>query len=256
MDIAIHTKDITLAPGHPAVVLLPAYPFDHRMWEGVARRIEGVPIISIDPPGFGDSPAVLDSPSLEVYSDLVAQAVISRGASTALVCGCSMGGYTALAMLQRHPKLVRGIVLLGTSARADSAEKRAQRVELSVQAMVGRLDPAADLPSMVSEQTAQQHPEMLEMLTDWVHQPSGEALAWAQRAMAARPDRLDVLTDADVAATVMRGSQDRIIDTQAAQEMADALGVEVESVDEGGHLLPIETPGRVARAILRVYTQL
>ena len=256
MDIAVYTKDTELIGNHPALVLLPAYPFDHRMWEGVVRRVEGMPIISIDPPGFGDSPAVLDSPSLEVYADLVAQAVLSRGVTSALVGGCSMGGYAAMAMLQRHPKLVRGLALFGTYAGADTAEKRAHRVELSVQAMVGNLDSAEGLEGMVAQRTRTEHPEMMEMLTQWVRQPSGEALAWAQRAMAGRPARLDVLREADVTSLVMRGSEDNIVSAEDAREMADALGVEVETIENGGHLLPIEAPGAVARGIIRTYAQL
>ena len=40
----------------------------------------GVPVIAIDPPGFGHSPVPVNSPSLEIYADYVAQAVRAEGA--------------------------------------------------------------------------------------------------------------------------------------------------------------------------------
>ena len=45
----------------------------------------------------------------------------------AVIGGCSMGGYAALALYQSTPELFDGLVLANTRAGADSPESRANR---------------------------------------------------------------------------------------------------------------------------------
>ena len=43
------------AEGLP-LVLLHAFPVDSRMWDGVIAHLVDLPVITLDAPGFGDSP--------------------------------------------------------------------------------------------------------------------------------------------------------------------------------------------------------
>lgn len=98
-----------------ALVLLPPFPFDSRLWEAVASQLEGLPVVTVDPPGFsGDQVPV--TPSLEAYASSVVDKLRGEGIRRVLVAGCSMGGYTALTMLERYPKMVAAIGLFGTHA--------------------------------------------------------------------------------------------------------------------------------------------
>lgn len=255
MELAIYTRDAERVGNLPAIVLIPAFPFDHRMWEAVAKRFEGVPVIAVDGPGFGKTPPSSEHPSLEAYADYIAQTVQSHGIKRILAAGCSLGGYTAMALVDRHPKLVAGVALVGTHAGYDSFETRAGRTEMAVNALVGRAhdDLKAAVPNQLSETTVKERPEIVTMLQQWVDDATGEGIAWAQRAMAARPGRLDVLERSRIPAVVMRGEQDTIVSPQQAEQMASKLAVSVRNVPRAGHLLPVEAPGPVARAILGLY---
>lgn len=255
MELAIYTRDAERIGNRPAIVLIPAFPFDHRMWEAVAKRFEGVPVVAIDGPGFGKSPSSSEHPSLEVYADYIAQTVRSHGITRILAAGCSLGGYTAMALVDRYPKLVAGIALVGTHAGYDSFETRAKRTEMAVNALVGRAhdDLKAAVPQQVGDTTVEERPEIVTMLQGWVDDATGEGIAWAQRAMAARPGRLDILERCHLPAVVMRGEQDKIVDARQAEDMAEKLAVSVRNVPRAGHLLPVEAPGAVARAILGLY---
>lgn len=69
------------------------------------------------------------------------------------------------------------------------------------------------------------------------------AVAWASRAMAARPDSFEVLRGTDVPAVVVVGDQDVLSPVAQAQEMADALPQgRLAVVPEAGHLSAIEDP--------------
>lgn len=256
--LAIYTRDADRVANRPAIVLLPAFPFDHRMWEAVARRFEGIPVIAVDPPGFGASPLPEDTPSLELYADLVAHAVRAQGVNHAVVCGNAMGACVAMAMVERHPRLVRGLALIGAHAAFDEPGVRAGRTEMAIAALMGRAqdDLCRDLVEDIAIETARDHGDVVAMMRAWVRDASDEAIAWAQRAMASRPGRLEMLERAKVKAVVMRGEQDRSVTASQADQLAAALGESyVMNVPRAGHLVPIEQPGAVARAILSLYTR-
>src|SRR5699024_12511630 len=86
----------------------------------------------------------------------------------------------------------------------------------------------------------------------WFRPATPSAMAWAQRALAARPDRLAALTELHergVAALVLRGEKDATAGTAEHQEMATAPGTTVVQVDGAGHLSAAEAPQEVAQAL-------
>ena len=61
------------------------------------------------------------------YADDVVDLLQELGVKRAVIGGCSMGGYAALALYQTAPQLFEGLVLANTRAGADSPESRANR---------------------------------------------------------------------------------------------------------------------------------
>src|SRR5690554_2219130 len=124
-----------------ALVLLHGFPFDATMWDGVGQELSEilgpeVSVLAFDLPGFGGSAAVLDdpaahNPSLNFSADLVAQQLAVAGISLAVFAGLSMGGYLALALLERHPELFAAVALLDTKARSDDDAARHRRLEVA-----------------------------------------------------------------------------------------------------------------------------
>ena len=80
-------------------------------------------------------------------------------------------------------------------------------------------------------------------------QAPAEGIAWAQRAMAARPDRLEVLRRLRIPALVLRGEDDTVSSPEQAAAMAEALGTSVVEVPRAGHMAAAEDPEPVARAL-------
>src|SRR5690606_37453777 len=94
-------------------------------------------VLAPDLPGFGASPTGPDlaqavgadpaQASVEVMADGVAATLRQAGVDRAVVAGLSMGGYVALALLERHPDLVAGLGLIDTKSTADDDVARAKR---------------------------------------------------------------------------------------------------------------------------------
>jgi len=238
------------------LVLLNAFPLDKEQWEPLLAALDDadVPvgdIITFDPPGIGDMPVTEEQPRLELIADAAVMAMREvTGSHAALWVGCSMGGYIAMAVLDRHPDAVAGIGLLGTRAGADTAEGKARREQVATdaQAQDGIADPESHVRGMMSGVSASKA-ELVAAVAANVARQHGAGIAWGQRAMAARPDRLAILENASVPAFVLRGAEDAITSAEDAEAMARALEVNVVTLPGVGHLPGLEAPGEVAAHI-------
>jgi pimeloyl-ACP methyl ester carboxylesterase len=247
------------------VVLLHGFPLDALMWEDVVMRLPDVPVVTVDAPGFGDSPSfesVADAvgasaePALETYADAVVVALRGQGIDRAIVAGISMGGYVALAVAQRDPSIVAGIGLLDTKAAADDDAARANRLKVA-DAAEGEAGSAAVAPMvevLLGATSKRERPDLVLEIEGLLAAAPPSGVAWAQRAMAARPDRLDVLRTLRVPGLVLRGAEDPLSTMEHAEAMASAMAdSEVVIVPSSGHMTAMEDPDAVAEALRRLW---
>ncbi|EYR63540.1 alpha/beta hydrolase [Actinotalea ferrariae CF5-4] len=251
------------APGRLPLVLLHGFPLDHRMWLDVTDLLPGDPtVLAPDLPGFGDSPAGDDvaeglgapagTPSLEVAADAVAAVLREAGVERAVVAGLSMGGYVAMAVLERHPDLVAGLGLVDTKSTADDDAARARRLELADTVLAeARVDAVLGMRSAVLGATNRvARPDLVDRVEGWIRDQGPAAVAWAQRAMAARPDRTAVLEAFDGPAVVVVGEEDELSPPAAAEHLVAALrDAQLTVVPRAGHMTPNESPEPVASAL-------
>ncbi|MPZ82925.1 MAG: alpha/beta fold hydrolase [Actinophytocola sp.] len=233
------------------VVLLHAFPLDSRMWDGL-RSATGDRIITPDLPGFGAAPPV-GGPDLGLAAAALLDDLDRLGVERAVLGGCSMGGYVAMAVLRAAPSRVSGLVLVDTKATADTEAARENRVAVAARAEAEGIGWLADsmLTNLLGATTLEKRPDVEVTLRALIADQDPAAVAWAQRAMAARPDSLDLLRASGVPALVVRGAEDALIPRQEAVLMADALEVELVEIAGAGHLAPLETPDEVASAVAR-----
>lgn len=248
------------------LLLLHGFPLDALMWEDVVMRMPEIPVISVDAPGFGDSPSFADvayavgrpgaRPSLEVVADAVAAVLAREGIHRAIPVGLSMGGYITLALAERHYSLLAGIGLLDTKSTADDAAARANRLRIA-DAAEGEAGSAAVAPMLdvlLGATTKTERPDLVAEVTGLLAAAPPAGIAWGQRAMAARPDRTEVLAALEVPALVLRGAEDVLSTQEAVETMAHRLSdVEVVVVPEAGHMTAMEQPDEVAEALKRLW---
>ncbi len=258
------------AEGLP-LVLLHAFPLDSRMWDAVVADLTGrddpVPVVTVDAPGFGRSPRARDlarrlgcpdAPSLRTYAAAVEDVLAAEGIDRAVVAGLSMGGYVALALAERHRDLLAGIGLLDTKATADGEDARATRLRVADQATgpLGARAVAPMIDTVLSPATPENQPDVVRTVRGWLEEAPPHGIAWAQRAMAGRPDRVAALSGLDVPGLVLRGADDVSSSQEDAETMAGALAdAEVVVVDRAGHLSAVEQPEVVAEALRALHAR-
>jgi pimeloyl-ACP methyl ester carboxylesterase len=251
---------MSIVPEGTPLVLLNAFPVDRSQWEPLIASLAAADavhgdIISFDMPGIGEMPLPDEEPSLELIADAAVLAMReATGHESAVWVGCSMGGYVAMAVAERDPTAVAGLGLLGTRSTADDGAgvRRRRALADDVQGTAGLPDPRAAAEGLIGTQGERREALVAEIAAN-IARHDGDGIAWGQRAMAARPDRTEVLRGIDAPAIVIVGGLDSFVSVDEATAMADALGVEPVVLPGVGHLCAFEAPGTVAAVLAPLF---
>lgn len=238
----------------PAVVLLHAFPLNASMWSAQREALSGsYRVICPDQRGFGGTQLGHDEPSLDEVADDVVAMLEARGVETFVLGGLSMGGYVAMALLRRHAERVRAVILADTKAGADTPEAVANRMRVAERALAdGNADVLVEemLPKLVGATTKASRPLVYGRVKALVERAPAYAIAWAQRAVAARPDSFDTLRAVSVPTLVVGGDEDEISPPAEAQAIAEAVpGAASVTIAGAGHLTAVETPEEFNAAV-------
>ncbi len=259
------------------LVLVHAFPIDHRMWDECAALIisrsarAGVVPFAVwapDMPGAGMSPVpvvgsygepredgayprALDA-IVETYVDMLHDA----GYDKAVWAGISMGGYVALDVQRLHPECVAGLALCDTTADADvdGGAKRlgvAQDVVrgLTVMPVLHFAQPAQ------GDSTVRRSSWFIDEMTSWIREQSPAGIDWRQRMAAGRPDMNAQLPRITVPSLVLCGDRDPSSGPDRMRVMASHMtGTEVDMqiIHDCGHFSAVEHPEEVAEALLHL----
>jgi len=102
--------------GRPLVLLHGAWS-DGREWQSqLAELSDEFDVIAWDVPGCGGSDDPPPTIGMAGYADAVADLLTALDLGQVHLCGLSFGGGLALAVYQRHPRLVRSLVLASAYA--------------------------------------------------------------------------------------------------------------------------------------------
>jgi 3-oxoadipate enol-lactonase len=234
------------------LLLLHAFPLSRRMWQPqLAGLADSCRLLAPDLPGFGDSPPSGGAASAGRMEDMAAAAVArldEAGVAAAVVCGLSMGGYVALALYETFRERVRGLVLADTRAAADDEAGRGRRLE-SARAVESGGSPALAalasslVPRLIAPRTRTARPEVVAWLHREIATAPPAAVAAAQRGMAERPDRTQLLPRIAVPTLVVVGEEDEITPPADSIVLRDRIpGARLVTVAGAGHLSSLEQP--------------
>ena len=111
-----------------AVVLLHGFLGNKSMWDFFVSELAAKNrIITIDLLGHGQSDSQGYIHSMEDQADMVYEVLSALRIRKAVFVGHSMGGYVALAFAELYPDHVKGLVLINSTSRPDSAERQINR---------------------------------------------------------------------------------------------------------------------------------
>lgn len=227
----------------PAILFLPGFLEHSGMWSCLWPLLpESWRKLSLDLPGHGQSGNLGYIHTMDEMAATAKALVDHLGLGKVLLCGHSMGGYVALAFLERYPSLVRGIILLNSSAFPDSEVRKANR-QRAIKLV--KQDPAAyvrqAIPLLFAPQTRRQNPQAVEEAQKQGQETSAQGMVAALEGMRLRPDRRSVLQEARLPKMLIAGKDDPIIPWRGVQEQANQCGASFISAS-WGHMSHWEDP--------------
>jgi pimeloyl-[acyl-carrier protein] methyl ester esterase len=245
--------DAAACSSKPMLACLPGWGLRPTVWSGLAARLE--PHFTVDclalPPGRNCAER--------------ADALAARLPPRTLVCGWSLGAMVALALAERHPSRVSGLVLIGATPRFVASDDWEHGLAADVLAQF-RDDFARDAMRTARRFVA------LQAMGDAARRSVADALAAAQceadavaddpahdladgLAILAREDLRDRCTGLGVPALVVHGARDALMPAAAARWLAEALPATLHLVPNAGHAPFLSRPDAVAALIAAHFAQ-
>lgn len=183
----------------------------------------------------------------------MAAALLSEHPGDLVLCGASMGGIIAMEVVRQAPLRIRGLVLLGTNARPETAEMRTLREgaiavffrEGGVEEIIRANVALAFHPRQAA------NPALVESYLAFVFRAGASQLIRQNRAIMSRPDARMHLPRVACPTLVMCGDADQLTPPECSREIADLIpGAELVWVPQCGHMLTMEKPAVVNAALL------
>jgi 2-succinyl-6-hydroxy-2,4-cyclohexadiene-1-carboxylate synthase len=233
------------------VVLLHGFGGTHRMWDGVAERLDAERYrpLALDLPGHGEA-AEAERPI--TFAGCV-EHVLARAPARFTLGGYSLGGRVALHVALAAPQRVARLVLIASSAGIDDDAERVERrradAELAAQLERGRFEEFIERWGR-RQLFADDPPDVRRLAEADQRRNRPTALAAVLRGIGA--GEMDPLwrrlAELEMPAAVVVGDRDAkflVLGRRLVALLGDAELVLVA----GGHRLALENPAAVARAL-------
>jgi 3-oxoadipate enol-lactonase len=234
------------APAGLPLVFINAFPLTHSMWQAQWEDLPSrVRAIGYDTRGFGKSPLGEGPSTMETFVEDLRGLLDEKQIETAVLCGLSMGGYTALRFVEKYPERVRALVLCNTRSQADNEAAKLKRQEnIRLVQTEGALAFAKRfVPAAISEETRKQKPELETFLTEMIAAQDPRAIVGALQAMLSRTDTTAALVAIRAPTLVLHGEKDALIPVEEGKAMAMRIsGAHFEAIPGAGHLSNLEAP--------------
>ena len=167
-----------------------------------------------------------------------------------LLAGCSLGGMLALEAARQAPARVRGLALLGSTARPDTPDLVALRSQAITMFEQGRVEELLRVNAMFAFHPGRSS-ALVEDYIAMVLRAGTPGLIRQNRAVMARADLRPSLPAVACPTLVVGGLGDQLTPPVCAQEMADAIpGAQLQLLPECGHMLTWEQPQAVTTLLL------
>jgi pimeloyl-ACP methyl ester carboxylesterase len=182
----------------------------------------------------------------------MASALLAEHPGQHLLVGASMGGMVAMEMHRQAPDRVRGLGLLGTTARPDTPELIALRTQACELFAAGRAEELLRANVLFAfHPTQARSPDMVARYLAMTMRAGADQLIAQNRAVMARIDSRPHLPRVTCPVLVACGEADQLTTPETAREMAALMPhAQLEMVIGAGHMLTMEQPERVTAVLL------
>ncbi len=239
---SIHYRDEGRNHEH-TLVLLHGFLQSQDVWSSYTLQfMRTMRVIAVDLPGHGYSDTYGDVHTMEFMADAVKTVLDAADVEQCVMVGHSMGGYVALAFAEKYYFMLRGVGLVNSHTLADSPEKRQCRDRACQQAATNRAGFIINfVDSLFDSSKRKLLDQDIKDLQEQCLETSLAGLQAAERGMALRTDRLDVIARMETPTLFVFGKNDpRLPLEEGVSQAMEAQHAEILILDRVAHMSFLE----------------
>ena len=224
-----------------AIVFLHGFLENQKMWDAfVPEFSKKYRIITVDLLGHGNSEPLGYVHSMEDNADMVHAVLSELRIRKAVFVGHSMGGYVALAFAELYPEFIKGLVLLNSTSRADSDERKLNR-DRAIKAVKQHYTNFVRLSiaNLFSENNRERLAEEIEMVKNEAVKTPLQGIVASLEGMKIRKDREVLLHFAPYPILLILGEKDPVLNYEETIEQIEGTKVVLKTFPDG-HMSHIE----------------
>lgn len=207
-------------------------------------------VITIDLLGHGQTECMGYVHTMEDMADSVHAVLQELRIRKTVFVGHSMGGYVALAFAELYPDNVKGIVLLNSTSRADSEERKLNRdraikaVKQSYTSFIGM-----SIANLFSEENREKLTDEIESVKQQALKTPLQGIIAALEGMKIRKDREVLLHFAPYPILLILGKKDPVLNYEDNLEQIEGTATQLVSFPDG-HMSHIENKNELGKVLL------
>lgn len=256
----IHYKNIKIAYTNTgkgkAVVLLHGFLENSTMWDFYTNEFsQNYQVITIDLLGHGLTDNLSYMHTMEDMADAVHAVLYHLNISEAIFIGHSMGGYVSLAFAELYPETVKGIVLLNSTSKEDSPERKTNRMR-AIKAVKQNPDIfiGMSIANLFSEENRERLAQEIDQVKKQALKTSVQGIISALEGMKARKDREFILHQAIFPILLILGQKDPVLNYEDNISQIEGTRTNLISLPDG-HMSHIENKNVLGDILLDFFNK-
>jgi len=231
--------------------LLHGFLENQTMWQDlVPELINKYRVIAIDLLGHGETECLGYVHSMEENAEVVRSILSELRIRKAVFVGHSMGGYVALAFAEMFPKMVKGLVLLNSTSKADSEERKANR-DRAIKAVKKEYTTFVRLSisNLFSEENREKMTDEIEKVKIQALKTPLQGIVASLEGMKIRKDREPLLHSATLPILLILGKKDGVLNYEDNLQQIENTTVKLVTFPDG-HMSHIENREELKNVLL------
>lgn len=234
-----------------AVVLLHGFLENQSMWKDLHPELSKKNrIITIDLLGHGETESMGYVHSMEENAEVV-QAILSQlRIRKVILVGHSMGGYVALAFAELFPEKMKGLVLLNSTSKEDSSEKKQNR-DRAIRAVKKEYETfiRLSIANLFNPDNRERFQEEIESVKIQALKTPLQGIVASLEGMKIRKDRVFVLQTTNYPILLILGKKDGVLNYEDNLKQIENTDTQLVSFHDG-HMSQIENREELKTVLL------
>ena len=210
-------------------------------------------VITIDLLGHGETECLSYVQTMEDNADAVHAVLSELRIRKAIFVGHSMGGYVALAFAELYPDTIKGLVLLNSTAKADSAERKTNRdraIKAVKQSFINFV--SLSIANLFSESNRVRLSSEIEKVKKEALKTPLQGIVASLEGMKIRQDREVLLHLTPYPKLLILGEKDPVLNYEEAKEQIEKTTVKMVTFPDG-HMSHIENQNQLLIVLLAFF---